>query len=200
MGKKGKVIGALLLLVCFALLHSGCAGNADKTIENVVGGLMEAENKSIEAETASSESSEDHSAMQSSGSEQEEQDSGNGLVQTNGSSKTIPKDYPKDFCPIYEPSTIIDVQRIQVGNEGLLNFIITFVSEDDVFTVGDFYKQLEYATSEVSLGDVLCQVHMKNKLKKTNEGTVSIEKTRDEYASYADQGFESYTSILVEVY
>ncbi len=51
MRKKSKMFGVLLLLAYFTLLISGCGGgNPEKTIESVIGGLIEAENKSIEAQ------------------------------------------------------------------------------------------------------------------------------------------------------
>ncbi len=191
MSKKITVVSALIVLACFALVLTGCIDNVDKIIENVIGSLIESENKSIETDEASprpAEAEDQHTT---------EQDSGSSQAKPGSDSNSIPEDYPMEFCPIYEPSTIIDTEQINVEDKVI--YIIQFVSKDEMNTIGDFYLELEYVTDELRLGDVICQIHLENKSEK-NSGMINLERVEEsDFASYASEGYKIYGTIMVDI-
>ncbi len=184
-----KRIGLYLLMMCFCLVFSlvvsGCGGIGDKEIE--------AENKANEDKAADPGPTTDPSDQQPPADP-----SG---VNTGGSpgsdKKEIPKDYPSEFCPIYEPSTIIDT--VQINVEDKINYIIEFVSKDEMSAIEAFYLELDNVTDNLNHGNVLIQIHLENKSEKICGMINLVEVENSDFASYASEGYKIYGSILVDI-
>ncbi len=168
MSKIVKVASALFILTCFTLILAGCGGGTEKKTEG------------------------EPSVQQSSA-----QDSENRQSKTVTDSTSIPKDYPKEFCPIYEPSTIVGVKQIDVKDK--VNYIIEFVSKDEMNTIEAFYLELDYMNDKLRMGNVMSQIHLENKSEKTF-GFINLEPVGEsDFASYADEGYMIYGKITVDV-
>ena len=168
MSKIIKVASAFLILTCFTLTFVGCGGSIEKKTEDKP------------------------SAQQSSA-----QDSENSQAKTDSDSTSIPEDYPKEFCPIYEPSTIVGVEKINVKDK--VNYIIEFVSRDEMNTIEAFYLGLDHMSDKLRMGNVMSQIHLENKSEKTF-GFINLEPVGEsDFASYADKGYKIYGKITVDV-
>jgi hypothetical protein len=174
MYKNFKVIGTFFILACFLLALAGCGGSTED-----------------KAEKASLGSAETEKIVEVSAQQADTQDS------DSSDSKSIPKDYPKGFCPIYEPSTIIHTEQINV--EDKTNYIIEFVSQDEMKTIEAFYLELDYVTDTLSMGDVMSQITLNNKSEK-HSGIINLEPVdRTDFASYESEGYKMYAKIMVDI-
>ena len=174
MNKKFKVISAFLALAFFSLVLAGCGGSSGDKVEKVSTGPAE------------TEKIEETSAQQADTQDTERSDS-----------KSIPKDYPKEFCPVYEPSTIIHAEQINVKNK--TNYIIEFVSKDEMKTIEAFYLELDHVTDTLSMGDVISQITLENKSEK-HSGIINLEPVeRTDFTSYASKGYKIYGKIMVDI-
>lgn len=174
MNKIIKMISTFLILACFLLALAGCGGNTENKVEKVSPG------------PADTEKTEETSVQQS-----DTQDS------DSSDSKSIPKDYPKDFCPIYEPSTIINTEQIDVKNK--TNYIIEFVSMDEMNTIEAFYLELDHVTDTLKMGDVMSQITLENKSEK-HSGIIYLEPVeRTDFTSYESKGYKIYGKIMVDI-
>ena len=112
-------------------------------------------------------------------------------------STSIPNNYPSDFCPVYEPSTIIDAEQINV--EDKVNYIIKIVSKDELTTIEAFYLELDNISSNMSFGGVICQILLEKKSEK-HSGIINIEPIENsDFASYADDGYKTFITIMVDI-
>lgn len=126
-----------------------------------------------------------------------EEDPERSQVKPSSDKNEIPEDYPREFCPIYEPSAIIGKEQINV--EDKVNYIIEFVSKDEINTIEAFYLELDYVTDELSMGDVISQIYLENKSEKIC-GIINLEPVeRTDFASYASEGYKIYGSIAVDI-
>ena len=167
MSKFVKVASAFIILTCLTLTFVGCGGSLEKTTED-----------KPSAQPSSAEDSESSPAK------------------TVSDSTSIPEDYPKEFCPIYEPSTIVDVEKINVKDK--VNYIIEFVSKDDMNTIEAFYLGLAHMSDKLRMGNVMSQIHLENKSEKTF-GFINLEPVGEsDFASYADKGYKIYGKITVD--
>jgi hypothetical protein len=174
MNKNFKVISTFLILSCFLLVLSGCADSTENKAEKASPGPANTEKI---AETSAQQADTQDSA--------------------SSDSKSIPKDYPKEFCPIYEPSTIIHTEQINV--EDKTNYIIEFVSQDEMNTIEAFYLELDHVTDTLSMGDVMSQITLNNKSEK-HSGIINLEPVdRTDFASYESEGYKMYAKIMVDI-
>jgi hypothetical protein len=174
MNKIFKVIGIFLILACFLLALAGCGGSTENKVEKASPG------------PADTEKIEETSAQQSDPQDSDSRDS-----------KSIPKDYPKEFCPIYEPSTIIHTEQINV--EDKTNYIIEFVSKDEMNTIEAFYLELDHVTDTLKMGDVMSQITLKNKSEK-HSGIINLEPVeKTDFISYESKGYKMYGKIMVDI-
>jgi hypothetical protein len=197
MFKKLNII-ILCLFLLLSLAAAGCGGIEEKAVEKTIEKLIEAENKANEdkAEENGSETSID-SSDQDSSVDSSKKDPESSQVEPASDKKEILEDYPGDFCPIYEPSVIVDMEQINV--EDKVNYIIKFVSKDEMDTIKAFYLELDYVVDELSLGDVISQIYLENKSEKTC-GMINLERVEEsDFASYASDGYKIYGSIMVDI-
>jgi hypothetical protein len=167
MSKIVKAASAFLILTCFTLTLAGCGGGTEKKTE---------EEPSVQKSSA--------------------QDSENRQAKTVSDSTSIPEDYPKEFCPVYEPSTIVGAEKINVRDK--VNYIIEFVSKDEMNTIEAFYLGLDYVTDKLRMADVISQIHLGNKSEKTF-GFINLEPVGEsKFASYGDEGYKIYGKITVD--
>jgi len=191
-----------IIIVCFCLLiplaAAGCGGIEEKAVEKTIEKLIEAENEANEdkGEEPGSETSVEPSDQDSS-ADSSEKDPETGQAEPDSDKKEILEDYPGDFCPIYEPSAIVDMEQIKV--EDKVNYIIEFVSKDEMDTIEAFYLGLDYVVDELSLGDVISQIYLENKSEKIC-GMINLEPVEEsDFASYASEGYKIYGSIMVDI-
>ena len=168
------MVSTFLILACFLLTLAGCGDSTENKVEKVSPG------------PADTEKIEEASVQQS-----DTQDS------DSSDSKSIPKDYPKEFCPIYEPSTIIHAEQINV--EGKTNYIIEFVSKDEMDIVEAFYLELDHVTDTLSMGNVMSQITLENKSEK-HSAIIYLEPVeRTDFTSYESKGYKIYGKIMVDI-
>ncbi len=174
MNKIFKVMSIFLILACFLLALAGCGGSAEDKAEKASPG------------PADTEEIEETSAQQADTQDSDINDS-----------KSIPKDYPKEFCPVYESATIIHTEQINV--EDKTNYIIEFVSKDEMNTIEAFYLELDHMTDTLSMGDVMSQITLNNKSEK-HSGIINLEPVeRTDFASYESEGYRMYGKIMVDI-
>ncbi len=168
MSKIVKAAIAFLIIACFTLTFVGCSDSKEKKTE---------EEASVQQAPA--------------------QDSENTQAKTVSDSTSIPEDYPKGFCPVYEPSTIVKVEQIDVKDK--VNYIIEFVSKDEMNTIEAFYLKLDHVTDKLRMGNMMSQVHLGNKGEKAF-GFINLEPVGEsKFASYADEGYKIYGKITVDI-
>jgi len=174
MNKIIKMISVFLILACFLLAFASCGGNT--------------ENKAEEVSPASADT---EKIAETSTQQADKKDS------DSSDSKSIAKDYPKEFCPIYEPSTIINTEQIDVQNK--TNYIIEFVTKDEMNIIETFYLELEHVTDTLKMGDVMSQITLENKSEK-HSGIIYLEPVeRSDFASYESEGYKMYGKIMVDI-
>ncbi len=118
-------------------------------------------------------------------------------VQSASGTTDIAKDYPHSFCPIYEPSTILESKQINV--EDKVNYIIELVSKDELSEIEAFYLELDNISSNLSHGGVLSQIHLERKSDK-HAGIINIVTVdNSDYASYESKGYKTSISIMVDI-
>ncbi len=109
----------------------------------------------------------------------------------------IPEDYPHEWCPIYKPSAIVDIERIHML-DGELYFILELVSEDERAEIESFYEALPDFTATSDHGAGVREVFLETD--EGDEAFVKIEPVGDSMASYRDQGYKTYVTITVKLY
>jgi len=174
MNKNIKIMSISLILACFLLVIAGCGGSTENKVEK-----------------ASPELADTAKIVETSVQQSDTQDS------DSSDSKSIPKDYPKEFCPIYEPSTIIHTEQIDVKNK--TNYIIEFVSKDEMNTIEAFYLELDQVTDTLKMGDIMSQITLANKSEK-HSGIVYLEPVeKTDFTSYESKGYKMYGKIMVDI-
>ncbi len=135
MSTKGMICIVLSLSLFVLLFTVGCGKSTEETIENVIGGLIEAENQAIEADNNSSDVNED-----------DEINDGNGPGSSgdNGGSISVEHqaEWPSDL-PSYVPRMEGDLTEVVITHpeEGTKSYIIAYENLQ-IFDADVYEKEL----------------------------------------------------------
>ncbi len=139
------------MLACFTLAITGCGGNADKKIENVIGGLIDAENKNIEAKSGEDASGDINNEHQG-GDEDVQLPNGSTEVPLNGDNKS---EWPSEV-PGYVPHIKGDISQVVIMHpeEDATSYTIAYENvnesgldfyENELLSSGwDVYYKIDY--------------------------------------------------------
>lgn len=136
MCKKVRLAFVIFLFVCFALLITGCSGNVDQAIENVVGELIDEENKNIEAERGEDVSEDVNDDKQQGGEESAQSPNDSAEDPADGGNKT---EWPSEI-PGYVPQLQGDIDAVvkMHPEEDATSYTIAYENVNDVGM--DYYE------------------------------------------------------------
>ena len=79
------------------------------------------------------------------------------------------------------------------------NYIIEFVSKDEMNTIEAFYLELDQVTDTLKMGDIMSQITLANKSEK-HSGIVYLEPVeKTDFTSYESKGYKMYGKIMVDI-
>mgnify|MGYP000888400058 FL=1 len=104
-------------------------------------------------------------------------------------SRKIPKDFPQDFCPLYEPSELVGVQEYETETSHV--YTIMVVTKDDKAKISEFYADVIPNTRSLEQGMIMFRSK-----DGTMTGSVQLSQPDEKYAA---EGNKNAITLIVSV-